>query len=576
MNNQYFKPATSLGLVSLVLLIAICFSSLAHSVQVTATVDRNDISIEETLNLKIRYQGKTQSNIPKLDDLEKNFEIISQSRSNQFRSLNGQVEAWVEWSLVIAPKRQGELLIPSFNLDGVFTDPIEINVSDAKAVNLADGTAKDIFLETEIDQQEVFVQQQVLLTLRLNTSLPVASINQRETLELPEAKVEEVSEQRYNRNINGRDYAVLELVFAIYPQESGTLEIPVMTWEANIGNRSSSLFDIYSRQNSLRRLRSEAQTVTVKPKPAAYRGTHWLPATQMVLSDDWSDGFPDFVQGEPITRSITLSADGLTASQLPNLETNYPDGVNQYPESPQVDEQKSAKGIVTNSLQTQALLVTEPGDYTLPSVTLSWWNTNTDQEEIIELPARKIKVKASPATAAPPPIINLDPQPVTTEEPAVTTELKKTGIGWALLIGSNILTAAIILAGAWYFFIGRAKTVTSANPVTNVAKTPKAILKQLQLDCDDRDSKRTRETLLKLSRYYFPEQSASLSKLTSISQEPTFIQAVADLDQKLFQGNANGDVNFEDIFSGANNLRFPKSNPDANNLLPLNPTTSHP
>ncbi|BFM06957.1 BatD family protein [Halioxenophilus aromaticivorans] len=576
-NIDTFKFLTSAALCLL-----FCASSLAKAAEVTATVDRHDITIEETLNLKIRYQGKQQSNMPSLGDLEKNFDVLSQSRSNQFRSFNGQVESWVEWSLVIAPKRQGTLLIPSFKIDGDFTDAIEINVNEAKPLNLTDGEIKEIFLETELDQTDVYVQQQVLLTLRLNTALPVASINQRETLELPDAKVEEISEQRYNRTIDGRDYAVLELVFAIYPQESGDLEIPVMTWEANIGNRSSSLFDLYSRQNSLRRLRSEAQTITVKPKPASYTGVDWLPAKQLVISESWSDGFPNFVQGEPITRNITVMADGLTASQLPSLDIRYPQGINQYPESPKVDEQKSDKGILTNAVQTQALLVTKPGDYTLPEIKLTWWNTQKDKEETITLPERKITVTGSTALAPPPPVINTESPATDDEELAFSAPQASNsgGLSWAWLIASNLFTAIVVAGFLW--FLLRSRILLARGPLTenspgllpggkNPTKVLGALVKNLQQHCQAQDTKRVHATLLAISQCFSDDGKSSLAILEKYSNNSAFIAAVKAVDRSLYNDAHESTIDFDAIAQGAEDLALSANQQTPTALAPLNP-----
>jgi len=550
------------------------FTAGARSAEVTATVDRSEISIEETLNLKIRYQGKSQSNLPDLGDLEKNFDILSQSRSNQFRSFNGQVEAWVEWSIVIAPKRKGTLMIPSFNIDGDYTTAIEINVGDAKPVNLADGQAKDIFLETEIDQNNVYVQQQVLLKVRLNTSLPVASVN-RSNLELPQAKVEEVSEQNYNRTINGRDYAVYELVFAIYPQESGELQIPVMTWEANIGSRSTSLFDLYSRQNTLRRLRTSEKTITVQPKPADYPGDQWLPAKNLVISESWSDGFPEFVQGEPITRNITVTADGLTASQLPNLNVQYPDGFNKYPESPKIDEQKSAQGIVTNALQTQALLVTKPGTYTLPEVSLSWWNTQKNKAEVVTLPPRNITVKASPNAAPPPPIVNVEPSQPSDEAITNVAVTPAASVNWLILLLSNLITALAVGALTWQYVRRRLPNkMPPAAVVSTGAKSYKQLLKQLKQVCGDKNPSATRETLKQLSRQLFPYGAGNLHALQIAAEDERFKNAVSNLDRSLFDTRAQVDIDYSAIVAGVESLLENQQRAQTNKLEPLNPALS--
>jgi hypothetical protein len=355
-----------------------------------------------------------------------------------------------------------------------------------------------------------------------------------------------------------------------------------MTWEANIGNRSSSLFDLYSRQNSLRRLRSEAQTINVKPKPANYVGDHWLPAKKMAISESWSDGFPEFVQGEPITRSITLMADGLTASQLPTLVMDYPRNINQYPESPKVDEQKSNQGILTNSVQTQALLVTQAGEYILPAINIAWWNTTTNQEEAIQLPERKIVVAGSTALAPPPPIT--PSTPILSDDPqtfAPPESAQSNGIHWGWLLLSNVITAGIIgLALGWYFTVykagskaGNIQLGVSSSGSKRPNRALLTLVKELEQQCQEQNAEQTRHALIAISNLFSSSGNGSLNTLIAHSQDQEFNQAIDQLDRALYNPSASNNINFAALAAGAQKLTLPQD-PTANgSLAPLNPAS---
>ncbi len=557
----------------IVSLALVLISQASHADEVVATVDRNNLTVEETLNLKVRYQGNNQAATPELEDLMINFDIISQSRSNQFRSFNGQVESWVEWSFVIAPKKEGKLLIPSFNLDGNFSTPIEVTVTKAKPLNLGSGQTRDIFLETELDHESAYVQQQVLLTLRLNTSIPVSSITPEE-LKLPQAKIEMVSEQRYNRNINGRDYAVVELVYALYPQESGKLTIPSLTWEATIGSRSNSLFDLYSR-SSMRRLRSDAETINILPKPDSFSGNSWLPAKNLSITETWSDGFPEFVQGEPITRNIIVTADGLTASQLPEMPVDYPDNINQYPEPTKADEQKSNHGIVTQATQAQALLVTQPGTYTLPEVSLTWWDTDKNEQAVVRLPARQITVKAAAgANTNAPPIITKPtiPPVIDLAAPATAGNQNSGSSNWPLLLISNLVTAVVvvILTLLWLKMTGKAATQPHWQ---EAAEEPplKSVQKQLRKYCHQQQTQQVHATLLLLSRTLDPKLPATLANVSRQLTDSRAQAAIAQLDRSLFHGEVGTAIDFASIAKACSELGVKPSKKSSTQLAPLNP-----
>ncbi len=555
----------------------------SYAATAEATVDRKEITIEETLNLNIRLINGDRTPSPDLTDLEINFEILKQGRSNQYRSFNGQVESWVEWSLVIAPKKTGKLLIPSFNLGGEFTTPIEITVEEARPLNLSDGQLRDIFLETDINPKGAFVQQQILVTLRLNMAVPVSTIN-REDLKIPNAKVEAVDEQRFTRTIKGREYAVVELTFAIYPQESGKLKIPSMTWQATLGTRTTSLFDFRSRRNSQRRLLSEAFELDVKAKPDSYTGDTWLPARDLSISESWSQNLSDFTQGEPIIRRITLTAEGLTGSQLPDLEINYPDGINHYPEPSSIDEQKNERGITTRATQVQALLVTQPGTYTFPAIELTWWNTQSQQEENVELPARTVHVKASGNAAAPPPLQTAPSQPNTNNQPSepelsvpeITT--KNNATPWLLII-SNLVTALVIIV-IGYFWLKSRKSTTATNEQSSSAShlapeenaSNKQLIKQLRATCQSQNPESVRLTILHICRRQVPNQPASLHTLAEHLRDAEAIAELHNLDQKLFNERFTGSVNYSVIEKAISQLMdSDNKNKNADVLPPLNP-----
>ncbi len=395
MNNVFGnivnKPWRTLALLVLTLFGIGLYGTGATAATLNAQVDRLDVGLNETVTLAVTLSEQAMTGAPDFSALDKDFDILSTSQSNEYNSINGQVESYTRWQLVLMPHRAGKLKIPPFTFRGSTSQEVTINVTDTPQPQGAFAGNQDIYLETELNKQSVYVQQQALLTLRLYTNTSLSNIEP-EALKLTDARTEIVNENQYQRTINGRAYIVVERTYAIFPQKSGALEIPSMRWDLQLGSRAQSLFDRFGNRQ-LRRLRTETQTLTVKPTPDNYpNGKDWIPAKKLTLTQTWSSSPDKFKAGEPITRKLILRAEELGGSQLPRLTTKAPDSVNIYPDSPAIEETKSSQGITTTLRQTDAIVPTKAGQFELPPVEVTWWNTQTQKVEKATLPAQKIFV----------------------------------------------------------------------------------------------------------------------------------------------------------------------------------------
>ncbi len=370
-------------------LLLSAFSQAAGKLE--AKVDRTQVSLEETFKLTLKYNEQVMFGEPDFSGLEKNFDILGNHRSNKYRSINGRAESWTQWSLTLAPKREGKLLIPSFEYEAVFSEAIQITVKKAPSYK-ASATNKPVYIETEISKPKAFVQEQLLYTIRLFTSVDLSGLN-RGDFAVENALLKQVSENQYKRTIDGKTYGIIELSYAIFPQQSGTLTIPAHTWDVTIQNRQGYRYDPFLTRGGQRlRLRIESRDIDVLPKPSNYSGQHWLPASDIRLSQNWSQPATAFKVGEPITRTVSVTAKGLMGSQLPPLNLDTTSGVKYYPDQPQSEETVGADGITTINTQSYAIVPNKPGRFTLPAITLNWWDTNTNRMREASLPVQVIEV----------------------------------------------------------------------------------------------------------------------------------------------------------------------------------------
>ena len=377
----------------LLLLVALIFSNGAFAA-LSVTVDRTEITDADLLKLTLRVENATTAANPDFSALERDFEVVQRSGPNQssrISIINGRQtsEVYVTWELRLRPKRLGTLFIPAFRIGSETSDPIRI-IANRQTDAMKRKMSQLVFFDTTVDTTETYVQGQIIYTIKLyyveNISgdfPPMPNIE--------DAVVEIIEgERRYDTISNGRRYYVLEKRYGIYPQKSGDLVVPAQTFS---GFRVGPGF-FSTREPVL--TRSKSHSVSVKARPAEFTGEHWLPATNVSMTETWIGGPPEFTVGEPVNRSIVISASGVAASLLPPLNDTVIDGAKTYQDPPVEDQTLTAEGIEATQTIVVGIVPTRPGTLQLPAIEIPWWNTQTDQLEVARIPAQTFDVIASP------------------------------------------------------------------------------------------------------------------------------------------------------------------------------------
>ncbi|MBU3071218.1 BatD family protein [Aestuariicella sp. G3-2] len=556
------------------------FAITAHAQSVlTATVDRSQVSLEETLKLQVKFNEQVMFGEPDFSELEQNFDILGNSRSNQYRSINGKVESWTQWTLTLAPKREGKLLIPSFKYEGSFSDAIEITVTKTPAA--ASASDKPVYIEAELDKQQGYVQEQFLYTIRLFTSVDLNGLDRGE-LKIKNALVKPVSESQFQRTIKGVPYGVVETTYAIFPQQSGSLEIPSTIWTVSVQNRRGYSYDPFLRQGGQQlRLRTSPEVIQIDAKPGNYPADEWLPARNIQLTQSWSQSPDDFKVGEPITRSITIRAEGLMASQLPPLELQDLSDVKYYPDKPQSDESIASDGVTTTKTESYAIVPSQAGKITLPAITLHWWDTQAKQVREASVPAQTIIVTDPLAGQSPSesnlsegsafPDVAQDVQPTTTGGTSSLSGQPLSQDDRWFYISMALLVTNLMLLVLW---LQARKPPSSTNPKPEPKKdqpSEKQAYKSLKSALQKQDPAAIRSALLIWARIY--ENDPSLSSLQQLAETlPPLAAPIRQIEAGIY-GQNETQIDTESLQQALVDLRrngyTPASANKASNLPPL-------
>jgi hypothetical protein len=392
-----------------------------------ASLDRARVAEGEAVALTLSAPGDAWGQ-PDLAPLAADFDVLDQSQSSRMSIINGQSSSMREWRFLLAPKRAGKLRIPPLQVGDRQSPALELEVLPASQAAQV-GEALPVLVETEVDRSDPYVQAQVVYTVRVLYRVPLRQAR----LDDPSAAgaiIERLGDDRRSETYrDGQRYQVIERRYAIFPQQSGPLAIQPPVLGASIpesngpraGQRGrwpgiadeferllgrdpfADLGGLLERTRPVR-VRGPALTLDVRPRPAG-AALPWLPAESLVLSETWSPEPSELRVGEPATRTIAITAQGLTAAQLPDLAPVVPHGVRSYPDKPRSESRAEDDDIVSMKVIKHALVPSREGTLTLPEVRLAWWDTKADRERVAVLPERVVQVRpaqaGSPAATSP-------------------------------------------------------------------------------------------------------------------------------------------------------------------------------
>lgn len=395
-------------LLSLLTLAAsLLLTTVVHAANITVTASRNPVALDDSFHLIYEADSNVDGE-PDFTPIYEHFDVLNSGQSTNMRYINGNYSLKKSWDLAVIAKDVGKFTIPAISFGSDISPAIQITVSNSTSPNSVspDGQSTipaKIFLESSVDKKQGYVQSQFIYTVRLlrTVSIASASLTEPETSD-PDAIIHALGEDSYQTTRNGIRYEVFERRYAIFPQKSGPLKINPVTFEGRINaTQPRTIFDQFRISGQLKRLRSKAVEVSVNAAPSAVNLQDWLPASDVHLTEEWSGDIQQLKSGEPVTRTITIAAEGLTGVQLPDLNFAEINGLKQYPDKPAIEDKSGSNGVTGVKQFKVALIPTRAGSYTLPEVSLNWWNTKTNKKEIATIPAADLDVTGPAQTDNP-------------------------------------------------------------------------------------------------------------------------------------------------------------------------------
>ena len=375
--------------------IFLCFAlslfSTTQAQEVEISLDRNEIARGETVTLTIRIYDQRQGMQLDLTPLTTQFDVLGTRTSSQIRSVNGAVEAWTDYIVTLFPLEEGNLIIPELDINGTTTTPLEVTVTNEGP--RSNQSNEELYLEIETNKESVYVQEQLLFTVRLYYTINGIRNPQFTELEMEDSVIQLIgSPNQYEKLIDGERYGVYEKRYVIFPQRSGPLEVPDILFRGEVTDGSSNF--VFRNLNT-RRVTAfiEGISIEVLERPGAVQsGDFWLPVSNLTLEESWSTDLNNLKVGDSLVRTVTMNADGLDGAVLPPFSPTEIEGLNLYPDPAEIERTFEEGAIVGTRIEVTSMVPVASGNIIIPEISIPWWNIDIDQLETTVIPATSLTI----------------------------------------------------------------------------------------------------------------------------------------------------------------------------------------
>ncbi|MBC8282660.1 MAG: protein BatD [Nitrospinae bacterium] len=387
---------------------ALTLPAWGEEVQVLATVDRNEITLEDSLLLSITIRGTQNTPPPELPSLP-DFRIASSGTSSSTQIINMSRSVSITHNYRLTPMNTGQFKIGSARVRAngktYATQPIAIVVKKPTAPGQSGN--RPVFVESAVSKKEAFVGEQLIYTFKLFHRVEAKNFDLNMPFGSTYFQKEELGKAKsYQSVINGIQYHVQEVSVALFPIKPGKAEIPAAILEFDIYHRTKNRsnqgpfgqffndpFFSQTTRTEHKVLRTKPLSLEILPlpekgKPKDFKNT--IGQFQM----DASLGKNDLEVGDTTTLTITVSGKGnvkgisFPEPELKNLFKVYPD-------QPEAHQTVTGNQITGKKVFKFALVPLKPGPTNLPAFTLSYFDPTSRNYRQIKTQPITINVRPS-------------------------------------------------------------------------------------------------------------------------------------------------------------------------------------
>ena len=353
----------------------------------------------------------------------KDLEVLDgpyRSESSSTQIMNGKVTSSksIRFTYSLMANKEGTFKIPGATIvaEGktMTSNSVTIKVlpaddasTEASRGQVAGGSVsnKDLFITATASKTTVHEQEAILLTYKVYTLVNLRALRG----DMPDLKGFHTQEVELDRqkvfnleHYKGRNYnTTVWSQYVVFPQKSGKLEIPSITYEATIAQQvvPDDPLDAFFNGGSFREFKKIIQTpkltINVKElpsKPASYSGG----VGDFTISS--SINAKEVKANDAITIKVVISGTG-NMKLINTPEVKFPQNFEIY--DPKVENKfnLTREGLSGNKVIEYLAIPRHPGQFTIPAVEFTYFDLKTNQYKTLTTEAYEVKVNKGEGSA---------------------------------------------------------------------------------------------------------------------------------------------------------------------------------
>ncbi len=316
-------------------------------------------------------------------------------------------------------------MVKQINIVGIVL--ILLLLFTAKTVNA------QVYANVELSKRSVYVQQPFRVNITVYTKTWFTAPLEFANLQIPNAFIIPFDKTQPGMfTMGGKQYPGVQFYYIVFPYKPGEFTIPsleIMAQSPPEGSSTARKVTIHTQE--------QRYTVRDVPENLKDKG-EWFVAKSVSLKEIWSPALKNLKIGDVVKRTIIINAQGTLPQFIPDLSER--EGVawaSTYPQTPVLLDTRGGGDVNGRSTQTITYLLEKQGTFTVPAVTLSYWNPYTGKIHTESTKAENIAVADNP---------NL----------GILTSLKDS-LSTTVAIGKDVVQSKapfLILGMRWYVFGG--------------------------------------------------------------------------------------------------------------------------
>lgn len=414
------------------ILFIICALSLNAQVEVRAEVNTTTVTLNEEINLTVYVTApSTKIEVPQMPSLP-NFNIYSAGQSRQVNMVNGKVTARLQFNYILTPRFAGKTTIGAFSVKvagkDYQTEPIEVEISrqtpsaprtqeqaleqvrqkeqqkkeaSSNVNSNINSKLPNFFMTAQTNTKKAYINEQVTLKIRFYQAQNTLGQPLYDKPQLKGMSSEDIGTRQGQETFGNKNYYYAELESALFGLVTGVAEIGSATVTYTSSEGIFDAFDMFfkgANGGQTHKVESDILFVDILPLPKENKPASFYGAVGNNYQISSSLDSAEVTAGEPVTLTVTVKGTGNLAAvkdiSLPEIDQSF----RIYETSSSLTNKIAAGKLTGTKIYKTVIVPRASGNYTIPQIAFSYFDTNTKTYKTIYSEELQLKVLPPLAT----------------------------------------------------------------------------------------------------------------------------------------------------------------------------------